>query len=102
LLFTSTGNTPPSGFSKAKTELDGLMNAQIAVLTPFRIHDLRRTIVSTLTEMFNYDEELGDRILNHKKKGITKIYNLATRRKERREALLEWSKYILSLDNRVK
>jgi integrase len=102
LLFTSTGNTPPSGFSKAKTELDSLMKARVAALRPFRIHDLRRTIVSTLTEVFNYDEELGDRILNHKKKGITKVYNLATRRKERKEALLAWSQYILSLNDRIK
>jgi hypothetical protein len=62
----------------------------------------RRAHVSTLTEVFNYDEELGDRILNHKKKGITKVYNLATRRKERKEALLAWSQYILSLNDRIK
>lgn len=99
--FSTTGSKPPSGFSKAKNELDALMRADIGKFTPFRLHDLRRTLVTTLTESFEYDEELGDRILNHKKKGITKVYNIATRRKERKEALLKWSEYVLRIASKT-
>ncbi|MFM9847818.1 MAG: tyrosine-type recombinase/integrase [Hyphomicrobiaceae bacterium] len=39
LVFTSTGTTPPSGFSRAKSNLDAFM----LPAKPWRIHDLRRT-----------------------------------------------------------
>src|SRR5262249_12145049 len=46
-LFTTNGDSPVSGWSKAKRQLDGLMSKsarnQGKELSPWRIHDLRRT-----------------------------------------------------------
>lgn len=54
LLFSATGHTPPSGFSKAKKRLDLRLAADPEVVAgrlfsvPFRLHDLRRTVATGL------------------------------------------------------
>ena len=42
IVFTTTGTTPPSSFSRAKEKLDSLMPD----VGPWRVHDLRRTAVT--------------------------------------------------------
>jgi integrase len=101
-VFSTTGTTPPSGFSKAKARFNGYMRKELGGLEPFWLHDLRRTIVTTLEEEFDYSEKVGERILNHKKKGIVRVYNKSTLRNKRKQALLEWSNYILALDKKDK
>lgn len=101
MLFTTTGITSPSGYSKPKKRLDTLMRADIGEFEPFRLHDLRRTIVTTLNEEHDVSEEVGERLLNHVKIGITKVYNKATLREKRKEALLIWSKYVIEIAESV-
>ncbi len=55
LVFTNTGTTPVSGFSKAKSRLDDHMSAILQTrfnktLRPWRIHDLRRTAATLMAE----------------------------------------------------
>ena len=45
-VFTTTGKSPVSGFSKAKTRLDSLSG-----VSGWRLHDLRRTGVSRLAAL---------------------------------------------------
>jgi len=57
LVFTTTGTTPPSGWSRAKRRLDAAMltaareRARDSSLAPWRLHDLRRTAVTGMAEL---------------------------------------------------
>ena len=56
-VFTTTGKTPVSGFSKAKDALDARMLAILkedderAGLPPWRLHDVRRTVASGMARL---------------------------------------------------
>lgn len=72
LVFTTTGTTPVSGFSKAKARLD-----QISGVSNWRLHDLRRTFATIATEELEFEPAVVDRILNHVNgsvKGIAAVY----------------------------
>jgi len=58
-VFSTTGRTPISGFSKSKARLD-----ELSEVTDWRIHDLRRTAVTHMAEA-GVDPWVADRILNH-------------------------------------
>src|SRR5262249_1787931 len=57
LVFTTTGTTPPSGWSRAKRRLDAAMlaaardRARDASIAPWRLHDLRGTAVTGMAEL---------------------------------------------------
>ena len=72
LIFTTTGNSPVSGFSKAKKKLD-----EISGVKDWRLHDLRRTFATVATETLGYEPVVVDRVLNHVSgsvKGIAAVY----------------------------
>ena len=90
LLLTTTGETPISGFSKAKASLDAEMRA-IAVkeaaehglnpesvkIHPWRIHDLRRTAATGMAAL-GFPVHVVEAVLNHKSgsiKGVAAVYN---------------------------
>ena len=52
-VFTTTGATPVSGYSRAKTRLDGLLvkMAKGEPMEPWRLHDLRRTLATGLQRL---------------------------------------------------
>ncbi len=60
LVFSTTGSTPISGFSKAKLKLDTLMSESLPSddLRPWRAHDIRRTVATGL-------QRLGVRFRSH-------------------------------------
>jgi integrase len=68
LVFTTTGNTPISGFSKGKARLGRLVlaargdNAQ--PMAEWTFHDLRRTATTGLARL-GVRAEVADKILNH-------------------------------------
>jgi integrase len=75
LVFTTTGKSPISGFSGAKAALDAAITmaraeaaakigASAAPLIPWRLHDLRRTGVSTLARI-GFDSIVVDMLLAH-------------------------------------
>ena len=56
LVFTTTGATPVSGWSRMKGRLDAAMLAAArdegrAVIPPWTLHDLRRTFVTGMVEL---------------------------------------------------
>jgi integrase len=107
LVFTTTGKTPISGFSKAKAALDAAIvttraekaaqeNRQPARLEPWRLHDLRRSGVSTLARL-GFDSIVADKILAHqpaKLRGVAGVYQRHDFARERAAALDVWAAHI--------
>lgn len=107
LVFTTTGKTPISGFSRAKAMLDAAIIAarsnaakeqgkEPEPLTPWRLHDLRRTGVSTMAAL-GIDSIVADKILAHKPaklKGVAAVYQRHEFAKERRMALEAWAAHV--------
>jgi integrase len=111
-VFSTTGRTPISGISKAKMTLDGaIMNARaeaaekgeckLTPLVPWRIHDLRRSGVSTLARL-GFDSIVVDKILAHapaKLLGVAAVYQRHEFTRERAAALDAWAAHITRTAN---
>ena len=105
LVFGSRAG-PFSGWSKAKVELDARMLAALkaergsrAVLTPWRLHDLRRTAATRMGDLA-VQPHVVEAVLNHisgSKAGVAGIYNRAAYREEKRAALALWAERIAKL-----
>lgn len=111
LVFTTTGKTPVSGYSRAKAQLDGaimkamakaaeLTGGEPAPLAPWRLHDIRRTGVSRLAAM-GFDSIVADKLLAHKPaklKGVASVYQRHDFAAERRKALEAWAAHVTGRD----
>ena len=92
LVFSTTGKTPPSGFSKAKARLDGKLEGVGA----WRVHDLRRTVATGLQRL-GVRLEVTEAVLNHRsgsRAGIVGVYQRHDWATEKREALALWSAHL--------
>jgi integrase len=100
LVFSVTGKTPISGFSKAKNRLDALVTkGNGAELEPWRIHDLRRT-VATGFQRLGVRFEVTEAVLNHlsgSRSGLPAVYQRHDWADEKREALEAWARHIQKL-----
>lgn len=98
LLFTTTGKTSVSGYSKAKRRLDAIiakMNEGEA-LERWTFHDLRRTLATGMQRL-GVRFEVTEAILNHvgqSKSGVAGVYQQHDWTPERRAALQAWSDHI--------
>jgi integrase len=101
LVFTTTGKTPISGFSKVKARLDALMAARLdGQLRPWRNHDLRRTVSTLMGEDLGIAPAVIDRIQNHTtglKANMRGPYQLQQLLGPRRDALLRWGEHVEQL-----
>lgn len=103
LLLPFDGFVFPSG-KKAETHIveNSLAhhvqhsNPQYLGLVRWTPHDLRRTARTKLAELGCIDE-YGEAILDHKKKGITGVYNRHRYDAEKMEWLMKWSLYLQEL-----
>ena len=94
-VFTTSGRTPISGFSKAKITLDAALAAirQGKVGEPFRLHDFRRSGASWLAGA-GFDTVAIDKLLAHqptKLRGVAAVYQRYAYADERRRALEAWA-----------
>jgi len=92
LVFSTTGRTHVSGFTKAKAALD-----QSAGVTGWRLHDFRRTGVSTLAAM-GFDSIVADKLLAHqpgKLSAVARVYQRHDFAAERKAALDAWAAHVL-------
>jgi len=100
LIFSTTGRTPPSGFSKAKQRLDKLINKGLdAPLPHWQFHDLRRTAASGMAAL-GHPPHIVDRVINHlsgSQGGLTAVYQRHEYRPERKRAIREWGEYVATL-----
>lgn len=114
LVFTTTGKTPFSGFSKSKARLDRRMNKLLAqdhpdadpppALVPWALHDLRRSVATRMAEDLRIGPHIIEAVLNHvsgSKAGVAGIYNRALHLDERREALEAWSRHLFAMVGEV-
>ena len=100
-LFTTTGATPVSAVSKAKTRLDALIAEANdgRPLPDWRFHDLRRTFVSGWAKL-RIRSEVVESAINHISEsfgGVRGVYNRYEYEDERREAMEAWAKHIVGL-----
>ena len=90
-LIFGDGSGPFSGWSKSKERLD-----QRSGVTDWRLHDLRRTVVTGMAEL-GVQPHVIEAIVNHvsgHKAGVAGIYNRATYAPEKRAALDRWAKHV--------
>jgi hypothetical protein len=102
LVFTTTGTTPWSGFSKLKRQIDEQIARQVAEdggepMAPWTMHDLRRSLITGMNDRGLAQPHVIEAIVNHisgHRGGIAGIYNRAVYMDERRRALEAWAKLI--------
>jgi integrase len=101
-VFSTTGKTPVSGFSKAKLRLDAAITELLVgqgddeALPAWRFHDLRRTAASGMAEI-GIAPHVIEKVLNHSTgqiSGVAAVYNRHAYRKEMSEALNAWARAI--------
>lgn len=98
LLFTMTGVTPISGFSKSRAALQVKMreHADGEEVEHWTFHDLRRTAASGMAKL-NIPPHVIEAVLNHRTgtiRGVARVYNRNTYEPEKRIALDTWSRHI--------
>lgn len=116
LVFTTTGETAISGFSKVKAKLDREMlpllqqladkradalgeERELVFLPPWRFHDIRRS-GTTQMQALGVPIEVTEKVINHKSgetAGIRGVYNLHAYTDEKRQALEKWGAYLMRL-----
>jgi integrase len=106
LFSTTFGEKPVQGFSKAKARLDELMQEELrklttgradkTKLTPWRLHDLRRTGRTALSKL-RVPEMVAELVIAHAKPGLHKVYNQHDYLDERRDALNAWDAHLRSV-----
>lgn len=94
-IFTTTGTTPPSGYAKFKTKLDGLLGQDFEHWT---FHDLRTGFATVMCEA-GANEVIVDRILNHAAvssapSAVARIYNRARNSDGRRTVIEDWHRML--------
>jgi integrase len=100
-VFTTTGRTPVSGYSRSKGTLDCHMRklAGETVIEDWILHDLRRTAATGMARL-NIAPHVVDRILNHVSgtiRGVAAVYNRHAYLEERKAALEAWGRYVEGL-----
>jgi integrase len=100
-VFTTTGDTPISGYGKAKARIDSMVakaltEARLNPLAPWTIHDLRRTTASGLGKL-GTSRFIISRVLNHADSSVTGIYDRHAYLAEKRHALESWGTYLGNL-----
>ncbi len=112
-VFTTTGKTPVSGFSRAKESIDEAMLKQLRkdaearggdlneVTAPDRwtIHDLRRTAASGMAGI-GIAPHVVEAALNHRSgtiKGVAAVYNRYNYAAEKRHALDAWARRLKTI-----
>jgi integrase len=80
-VFTTTGRSPISGFSKAKAAMD-----KASGVTGWRLHDLRRTARSLMSRA-GVSSDIAERVLGHVIPGVAGVYDRHNYTAEKRDAL---------------
>jgi integrase len=101
-VFTTTGQSPVSGFSRAKRTIDAAVvdilkenrGEQVETLAHWTLHDLRRTVATNLQQL-GVKLEVTEAVLNHvsgSRAGIVGVYQRYKYTAEKRQALDAWAR----------
>lgn len=96
--FTTSGETPVSGFARAKRRLDAAIK-EAADMPSFTIHDLRRTAATGMAGL-RFPPHVVEAVLNHKsgtRAGVAGVYNRFDYADEKRAALEAWARHVTAL-----
>jgi integrase len=103
LVFGDARNRPPQDFSRVKltldAEMDRLAKMEGRSITPWRIHDLRRSCASGM-QALGIRHEVIEKALNHTSGaygGVAGVYQRDEMLPERREALQRWAAHVEGL-----
>lgn len=105
LVFTTNGETAFRGFSRAKALLDERINKALTqgdqdAMTPWRLHDIRRSVATHMAEDLRIPPHIIEAVLNHvsgSKSGVAGVYNRALHLDERKDALEAWSRHLMTV-----
>lgn len=106
LVFSTTGKTAPSGFSKAKRRLDEYVQQTAGRSddsVSWRIHDMRRTVATGLQRL-GVRFEVTEAVLNHvggARGGVAGVYQRHDWKEEKREALSKWGTHVSTIVSAV-
>jgi integrase len=105
-LFTTTGESPVSGFTRASNRLRETMaeiasegQAEPVELDAFTLHDLRRTAATGMAGL-GFPPHIVEAVLNHRsgtRRGVAGVYNRFDYAAEKRDALEAWARHVLAL-----
>ncbi len=93
-VFSTTGRSPVSGFSKAKERLD-----EASAVADWRLHDIRRTVASGMARL-GITLPVIEKVLNHRSgsfAGIVGVYQRHSFSDEKRNALEAWARFVTTL-----
>ena len=97
-VLTSDGHQSFANFNRVKDWLDEALESDGGAIPPWRLHDFRRTIVSTLAaKPFRYDPTVLDRLLGHQPSTLSAVARIYQREQSidlRGEALEAWGKHL--------
>ena len=114
-VFTTTGTSAVSGFSRFKTMIDKTMlglaeenaevrggePAKVEAFAPWTLHDLRRTVATNLQKL-GVKLEVTEAVLNHvsgTRAGVVGLYQRHDYREEKRQALDAWARRLGAIIN---
>jgi integrase len=95
-ILTTNGAAPSSGFAKNKRKLDELLPAD---MTPWRLHDLRRTAASGMARL-GINLPVIEKVLNHRSgtfSGVLAVYQRHDFADQKRAALEAWGRHVNAL-----
>ena len=83
-VLSSDGHQAFANFDRVKDWLDEALENDGGAIPPWRHHDLRRTIVSTLAaKPFRYNPVMLDRLLGHQPSTLSPVARIYQRTKHR-------------------
>lgn len=98
LIFTTNGETPPSGFTKPVELCRKKMNELAGEDLPhWSLHDLRRTVSTMMNDELSIEPHIVEAVINHvsgSRGGVAGVYNKAAYLKQKQAALDAWGRYI--------
>ncbi len=90
VFSTTSGKTPSSGFSKAKTRID-----ELSGVSDWTFHDIRRSVATHMARSGVMQEHI-ERVLGHVVSGVAGTYNRYSYLEEKRSAFEIWEKCLFS------
>jgi integrase len=82
-VFAGRGRVAYNSYGQGKDDLDAL----VPDVEPWRLHDLRRTARSLMSQIDNIPTDLAERVLGHKIPGVRGVYDRYDRTEEKSKAL---------------
>ena len=100
-LFTTTGDSPISGWFRAKERA-----SELSGVTDWRLHDIRRTVVTGMAQELNIDPHIIEATVNHisgaSRSGVAGVYNRAVYLPQRKTALEAWAQHVMAVASGTK